>query len=102
MGTSSGAYILNHECASTSYLITSTRTSAHNLLPRENSGTYFFGKLMLTGCRLVDCSCESQQNFISDAYQTKSVLVHARFQMFLVTYYSFFTKTVGFAKLKCN
>jgi len=27
MGTSSGAYELNHECAS-------TRTSAHNLLPR--------------------------------------------------------------------
>ena len=28
---------------------------------------------MLTGCRLVDCSLISQQNFISDAYKTNSV-----------------------------
>jgi len=31
MGTILGAYELNHECASTSDLITRTRTSTHNL-----------------------------------------------------------------------
>jgi len=34
MGTSSGAYELNHECASTIYLTTRTRTSTHNLFPK--------------------------------------------------------------------
>jgi len=34
MGTSSGAYELNQECASTGDLITRTRTSIHNLFPR--------------------------------------------------------------------
>jgi len=33
MDTSSGAYELNHECAS-------TRTSTHNLFPWWNKGTY--------------------------------------------------------------
>jgi len=34
MGTSSGAYELNHEFAGTSDIITRTRTSTHNLFPR--------------------------------------------------------------------
>jgi len=34
MGTSSGVYALNHECACMSYLFTRTRTSTHNLLTR--------------------------------------------------------------------
>jgi len=34
MGTSSGAYELNHECNSTIDLITPTRTSTHVLLSR--------------------------------------------------------------------
>ena len=34
MGTSSGAYELNHEYASTSDLVTHTRMSTHILLPR--------------------------------------------------------------------
>ena len=34
MGTSSGAYELNHESASMSYLITLTWTSTNILLPR--------------------------------------------------------------------
>jgi len=34
MGTSSGVYELNHECASKSDLITRTRTSTHILLSR--------------------------------------------------------------------
>jgi len=34
MGTRSGAYELNHKCASTSDLFTSTRTRTHGLLPR--------------------------------------------------------------------
>ena len=34
MGTGLGAYELNHECASTSYLITRTGTSTHVLLSR--------------------------------------------------------------------
>jgi len=33
MGTSSGAYELNHECASKSDLITRTKTSTHSLVP---------------------------------------------------------------------
>jgi len=32
MGTSLGVYELNHECAS-------TRTSTHNLFPRQKTGT---------------------------------------------------------------
>jgi len=39
MGTSPGAYELNKECASTSDLITCTRTTAHNLLMRKSTGT---------------------------------------------------------------
>jgi len=39
MGTSSGAYEFNHECASTSDLITRTRTSTHYVLMRKNTGT---------------------------------------------------------------
>jgi len=39
MGTSLGAYELNHECTRTSDLISCTRTSTHGLLPRLTMGT---------------------------------------------------------------
>ena len=42
-------------------------------LPVQCAALVFFGKRMLSGCRLIDCSLGSQYNFISDAYKTKSV-----------------------------
>ena len=45
MGKTSGAYELNHECAYFDYNTT---------VPLQ-CVALFFGKLMLTGCCLVDC-----------------------------------------------
>jgi len=53
---------------------------------------------MLTGYRLVDCSWGSRYNFISDAYQTNSIWINERYQIFLVTLDLTLTKTI----LRCS
>ena len=77
MGTSSGAYELNHECASMSDLITRTKRvpifyyhdkprvqmfyfDSNTIVPFQSAALVFFGKRMLTGCCLVDCSLGSK------------------------------------------
>ena len=80
MGTSSGAYELNHapERVPICYYRDKTRVQisyfdSNTTVHLQCAALAFFGKRMLTGCRLVDCSLGSQYNFISDAYKTNSV-----------------------------
>jgi len=46
---------------------------SNTTVPLQCAALVFFGKRMLSGYRLIDCSLGSQYNFISDAYKTKSL-----------------------------
>ena len=80
MGTSSGAYELKHAPERVPICYYRDKTRVHISYFDSNTTVHlqcavlaFFGKRMLTWCRLVDCSLGSQYNFISDAYKTNSV-----------------------------
>jgi len=58
MGTSSGVYELNHDCASQNEYpwLQIFYFDSNTFVPLKCDALVFFVKCMLTGCRLVDCS----------------------------------------------
>ena len=55
---------------------------SNTTVPLQCAALGFFGKRMLTGCRLIYCSLGSQYNFISDAYKTNSVTAYRSMNAF--------------------